>query len=389
MIRPFRPLALAGLAALGMLAAPAADATPHKRITVACPDDIMPGQPLGRFVFHMKSFEVGDDDGIGDKTFEFRFKPEVRLHAKTVGSTIDRPGPVVCRLDDADVLDWRLDLPVLNILKGGKRVYPISLEFVLENVPRDTFLSFRLRVIEEDDIRDDWADFNPYGGLSSLLVAVDVQKGTARSWEGVAGGFDDVQLNRQKRVVGDGTGSAFPAGAAFVVNIHPYPQPKTGQIGQVAAPPPAKIAALAKGREDRCRQYALSAVEMTLAAQKLPCPAFGPPAWSTNHQAHFDWCMQGLNVVQAATEELKRALALAACAADRGQAAPVDACALYAELAVEARASAVANGCPVPGPRWSADQAAHAAWCRGGPDAGVLLAEQQGRAGALRACLAN
>lgn len=138
-VRPMIKLAfssfLAGLAVLAGVSP--CGAHTYQRTVLKCDPRAMPGQPLGRFAFHMKKLEVGDDDGFGDKTIEFRFHPYVRVYAKKSKADWSLKGPIVCRFEDADVDDWPERLPVVSSLLGGKRVYTVSLLFVLEDVPRE------------------------------------------------------------------------------------------------------------------------------------------------------------------------------------------------------------------------------------------------------------
>jgi len=110
--------------------------------------------------------------------------------------------------------------------------------------------------------------------------------------------------------------------------------------------------------------------------------------WSSDHQAHFDWCTHGNNAATAQGHIAARDAALADCAQQQTPPpAPVDPCAAYATEAVTLAQKAAAIGCPSAiGPRWLQDYTAHYNWCRNGADPAVMAAEAAARAATYKAC---
>jgi hypothetical protein len=63
----------------------------------------------------------------------------------------------------------------------------------------------------------------------------------------------------------------------------------------------------------QCRDYALRSVEQNIMQMALNC-GFQPPVWSSDHQMHFDWCVQGNNLATTAGWIKTRDAQLNACA---------------------------------------------------------------------------
>lgn len=372
---------------LALLFAPAVHAYTHQQTVLDCQPNTPTGAAVGSFAFHMKKLGVDDDDGIGDSRFEFRFEPWVRVYAKEPGKGFSQ-GRIVCAFENDQVENWYENPLVSSFLLGGLREAAVSLEFALENVPKNAYVEFQMELIEVDKGPNDLGDFNADPGPRQLYILMDVANGTAQSRMGIRQGINDIQLNRQKRLKGRGGNGDFVAAADFVVNFHPGPTLKVGKVATVD-PLAKKAAQLAKLKEQRCRNYALWAVEMNVAARKVPCTWFTPPVWSNDHESHFTWCMAGNNVVQAPRETLKRGLALKTCVQDAGRNVSFDLCKYYGGSAAGTAGMIRGLGCSVSGPRFLGDAQAHAGWCRSNPPEAVLTAEVSARSDALAKCMSN
>lgn len=346
-------------------------------------------------VFHPTLFGVDGREGDGD-VFTDNF--EHKFHYKITVTEYDpaKPGwtgPTRCSIEGGWAVDWNIPnlRPEFVVNDPAAIIY-------LTKVPRHSKVQLHLWVEEDDDGLNDVLDFDPSPNGADVDLAIFVDQGVAQTMVGARNNQNDVTLNSAKRLVGDGnTGSDWDhvrAFIEFVANVHPDNWQSNPVI--TGPNPPAAIPGMALGtiatinNEPLCRTYALTAVDLTVEAEKLQC-GFQPPVWSKDHQTHFDWCMQGANATVAPSQNVQRSADLQTCAAQKAAqpAANLGVCAIYAAEATAAAVTATNYGCGYSGPRWSADYAGHFAWCAAGANPLVMVAETASRSGELAACIAS
>lgn len=162
--------------------------------------------------------------------------------------------------------------------------------------------------------------------------------------------------------------------------------------------------------EAMCRQYAETAVRQYEEAVVLGVPNIGPPAWSSDYNAHFNWCLTA-EEAWLTSELQKREEALAPYRQNQAQAPSPppphppggesstepetiigeileidDECARYAKQAVYHQELNQQKSCGFKGPRWKADQAYHENWCRRQSSIDIAMTEHKARVNMLVSC---
>lgn len=364
-LRP--PGILAAALALTALAAPAL----AKDIILDCPG-VSANEEHATVVFHPTrlGIDAGEDDGLGDMSFEHIFS----YHIKVEHYDPAKPGwtgPKRCEFNGA----WKVEDMVNNFSQGGWRTFGLDRIVYLRQVPRTTRVSIDFSIREEDNMGDDFLDISPYGDRS-LHLAIFVDGKTAQTQVGQKSGQTDVTLNQAKRIVGNGGGDT-NAYIEFIANVHPQNWKSTSPWLKLADPNQVPGAALknpgkAKSivptpdTHPQCKNYALKSVQQNQEQAKLGC-GFQPPAWSNDHQMHFDWCVKGNNAAGIQSEIGFRDAQLAACkqakASAQGQPNSVI-CNHYATVAMATIKKASGLTCALlQGPRWVNNYNAHYNWC--------------------------
>ncbi|MFK7939560.1 MAG: hypothetical protein AB8B82_09285 [Roseovarius sp.] len=348
-------------------------------------------QETATFVFHPKLFGVDSDEGDGDvftDDFEHQFTYWIRVNEYDPARP-DWTGPNLCDVFSGWQISW--DMP--NLRYQFMEQNPGGIIY-LKNVPRFSRISLNFSAKEMDGGSDDHLDFDPSPnttGSLGLTVLVDEMK--VQTMVGERAGQWDVDLNRAKRVIGDGknklAGDKVRAFLEFVVNLH-VDQPKSDQdfTNVLPAPDPlVPITGAVVTYEPLCRDYAEKAVLLNAEAQKLGC-GFAAPVWSNDEEGHFKWCMHGGNASRAGKDNIKRAVDLNACAIQKAAALKPEmaVCVVYANEAVKMVVAANALQCGFTGPRWDASNLAHYQWCSSGVDQGALLIESLARSAQFDAC---
>ncbi len=389
-LRP--PGVLAAALALTALAAPAV----AKDIILDCPG-VSANEEHATVVFHPTrlGIDADEDDGLGDMSFEHIFSYTIRVEHYDPAKP-GWTGPKRCEFKGA----WKVEDMVNNFSQAGWRAFGLDRIVYIRQVPRQTRVSIDFSIREEDNMGDDYLDISPYGDRSlQLAIFVDGQK--AQTQVGKKSGANDVTLNQTKRIAGNGGGDT-NAWLEFVANVHPAnwksqsPLPKTADPNATPGQPlkPSPGATPTKPTPDthpHCKDYALRAVQQNQEQLKLNC-GFQPPVWSNDHQAHFDWCVQGNNASGIQAETQKRDAQLAACKQAQGQNQKQKelACVQYASKAIDIIAKAQLLKCPnLIGPRWLNDFDAHYNWCIGGANPAVMASEEAARAAAFKTCSGN
>lgn len=142
-------------------------------------------------------------------------------------------------------------------------------------------------------------------------------------------------------------------------------------------------------REDICRDYAVRAVQQNDENMRLRCNFTGP-AWQSNRNGHFDWCMTASRADRE-REDRNRAQKLNECRTNGGGGGGgggggrEDECRDYAEEAIAQARENTDLGCGFSGARWSARYAEHFNWCLSATRDQVR-AERTARARDLRSC---
>jgi len=196
----------------------------------------------------------------------------------------------------------------------------------ITNVPRNSVVTLEFNVFETDGgiNRTDWGDLNPGDGDGTMVLTLWPAELHGRTQQaGLAA--RDLTFGQRKRVVGDGGGgrfSDFRAAVEFTVRMVIPP----GVAGAVGGPPAPQVGGAIGGRdtgltgpgqalpsrEDRCRDYAISAVQQNTQQLAHHC-GYGPPVWNGDPDAHFAWCMQANNVDLTQAGWLMREAGLATC----------------------------------------------------------------------------
>ena len=133
-----------------------------------------------------------------------------------------------------------------------------------------------------------------------------------------------------------------------------------------------------------CDAYAGAAVAQNQQNENLGC-GFGGAAWSSDFNAHRQWCRApGTKMESLTAEDKARSAALAQCGAKPklDQAA----CATFAKKAVMAADAAAKRKCGFGGGRWTADYGSHFNWCLSASQP-ARDQEDQARANQLQGCL--
>lgn len=384
----FRPLALAALCVSALCAGSAvAESTIPGRMTWPCVENPDPAQEYVNITFDPTKFGIADDDS------GWEFEMEFELMATVYAYDDDKPGQrgaVICQHDR----EWHRDLPIPNV-RGRWLFYPITESIDLGMVPRYALVVISFRAWEQDDFDNDYGDFGRYDSAGSYArVEMFVNAWKARTMTGEAEGEFDVRFGHAKRVEGDGRGGDFAASLEFVLDAHVAQRgiggAATGGGGQSVTPP----APPTPDQHPVCKDYATRSVEQYHEAQGLGC-GFVPPVWSSDHQAHFDWCVRGNNAQTVAGHVAARDRALADCrqaqvpAPNPGGNSKEAMCQSYASAAVAIATQARSRNCPgISGPRWVQDHSVHFDWCIGFATPAALQAEAAARTAAYNACIA-
>ena len=379
---PPRILALVALLALTPL--------PSQAMDWPCVENPDPTQEYANITFNPTRFGIADDDG------GWEFEMEFELMATVYAYDEEKPGqrgPVICQFDR----EWHRDLPIPNA-RGRWLHYAIPEAINLSMVPRHALVSITFRAWEQDDFDNDYGDFGRYdstGTYARVMMYVNAWK--AQTMTGEVEGAFDIDLGRAKRLEGDGRGGDFPAALEFVLDAHAAKRgiggTAAGGGGQPVTPPAPQPPT--PDQHPVCTSYAKRSVAQYHQAQALGC-GFQPPVWSSDHQGHFDWCIDGDNAQTVQNHIAARDRALSDC---RQAAAPPpppapsgntkDAmCHSYADAAVSIATQARARNCPgIGGPRWLQDHQAHFGWCMNFASSAALHAEAAARAATYNACI--
>jgi len=133
-----------------------------------------------------------------------------------------------------------------------------------------------------------------------------------------------------------------------------------------------------KTKEQACADYAKTAIAQNERNQKLGCGFFGP-AWQSDDNHHYGWCLHGDNIKVTKAEQEKRQRELTQCT-DR-------VCTAYADRAVLQNSTNNQGQCGFTGPRWSSVHSHHKNWCMYGDNAIGVDEHNRRRADELEACI--
>jgi len=138
-----------------------------------------------------------------------------------------------------------------------------------------------------------------------------------------------------------------------------------------------------EGADAKCDHFARVSMVQVETALKAHCPLPpGDPRWANNADVHRRACRQAPTRVLAGDIAAREAV-LSTCLVAAGQAQ--EACAAYADKAVEQVHAAANSGCEVTGPNWSTARAQHLQWCLGA-DPGARRAQSEDRDRQLTIC---
>lgn len=129
-----------------------------------------------------------------------------------------------------------------------------------------------------------------------------------------------------------------------------------------------------------CGAYADTAVRQFQSATDAGCGLDGP-SWSGSRERHFRWCL-GASQEARDSASAARDQQLATCTAEAGRR---QACATYAQQAVQQALRNDNEGCGLNGPGWSRYADDHVSFCMGASD-GDLRRETARRDAALASC---
>ncbi|UXX83425.1 hypothetical protein [Roseovarius pelagicus] len=378
-----------GILLAAVLGAPQAEA---REIYFKCaPGDTSP--EIGRLVVEIP--EVGLDARFAEPregAYEMAFFGDLHLRDQDP----NRPrwlGRPRCRQSFDWQETWAEPRRFYRTPVGAMSQHRAGIRIVIDNVPRDVLVQFRLGGSEQDRSGQDFIGFAPgeTGGRLELQVAP-----RDRHARVIAGGAarQTLRFGQSGRVYGGRRHGAGYNGAADVVLRYQNVRRNPAYSGYppVVEPEPVHNPALKRG----CRKYAREAVGLFEEAQALGCGLHGRE-WSGDAGGHFDWCMQVGNLDAARTRNAGRRGAIKAC---RGQAGggstghaagstiPDEAtCQSYAVTAADSARKAASFECGFSGDRWATDTQTHYRWCMGAARLDDLQAERVARGEKLHICM--
>jgi hypothetical protein len=127
-----------------------------------------------------------------------------------------------------------------------------------------------------------------------------------------------------------------------------------------------------KHKECICKNYSNTAISQNQENKKKGC-GFTGPAWSSDYNAHFNYCMKAKSNTVWEKEEDARLFNLSKC----------DKCVRYAEEAVSQNEKNKQKGCNFSGPKWSSNYKSHFIWCMTGKNSEIAWKEENARQEAL------
>lgn len=289
------------------------------------------------------------------------------------GAQICAPGPVL----------FKTDLPKLNAWTGQTSDFRVAFNHKLVGVPGDAMVRYAIAMNEEDSSSgDDLADLSPLSSARELTL--DAYPRNLRGLvepDAPAGPFDTFDFARHKRIIADGRGPGvdFLAGLSFTLT----------RVGAGApTPPPAQPKAL-NATQKRCMGYALGAIQHQITNKAMGC-GFAGRDWDSQAQAHYDWCMSGVDAAVTQNEQQRRGSLLIDQCSQGNKAvltqARFKACLSYASHAAIQALEARILGCGGQPPVWNTEAAGHYLWCMEGINDQFIQTETQKRITALQAC---
>jgi len=315
---------------------------------VHCPRNSPPGTDYVSVILDIDALKVdsNEDDPGGD--YELRLLAEASVFPQRTSPTEKlTPANMICGILNGQ---WYAEFDIPDMVTGQYYTFTFTKRLVVHNVRRKSEVRFRLRLNEIDDwTGTDYGALDPTTGEHILdLLVFPFTEFTFVGKDGPRVHPNGIPFGQPMTVVG--RGDDFWAGLAFNVTM----EDQAEIVGAVPAPPKPSA------RETFCRNYALESVNQNQMAIGQGC-AVGPPVWSNNHQAHFDWCMLDSNDSAAKIAVAERNKFLATCAQGTN---PDQVCRDYADRSVAQFNAAKAKGCSVAPPVWSDAWQAHFGWCK-------------------------